>query len=459
MFWKNLLSLNSNLLNYFFVDKLPKTLATMWRTNLRRLEFEWRRIRQMNLVTLAKKTLTKIVGLGLGLLLLPLTVLLHLAGYRHVNIFTDRIGHLALEPDCLLKEQALGHIAEKKWIMLAPPNRVANEHLLTYWQPHFIIVRSPYSCFLIRSMSQWGVMRYNIAKYLRALGTTQAAYSISREWGNRRPLLQVSPTDQQWGNAQLEKLGLPKNSWFVCVHVREAGFSPIDEELHRHRNSDIAHTVLAMQEIVRRGGWVVRIGDPTMSQLSPLEQVIDYAHHQLKSDRLDVVLCASARFTLGNTSGIALVSSIFGIPCALANVIPMSTLWFYSRDISIPKLLWCRNQRRLLQIDEILKSAIANFQYASFYDHRGLEPVENTAQDILLLVKEMLDRLEENFIDTPYDDQLRRGIQALFRPGHYAYGSAARISASFLREHSDLLQRSTYSAKQERSSEELNSIG
>ena len=42
-----------------------------------------------------------------------------------------------------------------------------------------------------------------------------------------------------------------------------------------------------------------------------------------------------SKFILGNTSGIALVGSIFGTPCALANMTPISASGFNSKDISI----------------------------------------------------------------------------------------------------------------------------
>lgn len=65
------------------------------------------------------------------------------------------------------------------------------------------------------------------------------------------------------------------------------------------------------------------MGDTTMEPLPFLPQVIDYAHHPLRSPRLDIILCARARCILGNTSGIFLVGSIFGVPSA-ANMVPMS---------------------------------------------------------------------------------------------------------------------------------------
>jgi hypothetical protein len=269
--------------------------------NLRRLEFELRRIRRIPLPTLAGKVATKFLGLGLGLALLPVTALLHLAGYRHVTIFTDRIGHLALEPDCLLKEQALGHIPNRKWIMLAPPGRVANEHLLTYWAPHFLIVRSQAVCFLIACMSRWGLLRYDISHYARVQGRAQESFRIYSTWADRSPMLILNADDCIWRKSALQWLGLPEGAWFVCVHAREGGYSPTDEVLHAHRNSDIENLIPAMKYIVASGGWVVRVGDSSMKPLPTMSNVIDYAHHPLKSPRLDVILGASCKFILGST--------------------------------------------------------------------------------------------------------------------------------------------------------------
>ncbi|MCX7181042.1 MAG: TIGR04372 family glycosyltransferase [Proteobacteria bacterium] len=411
----------------------------MWKTKLRRLAFEWRRVRRMAPATLARKAVLKLLGLMLGLLLLPVTVLLHLAGYRHVTIFTDRIGHLALEPDCLLKEQALGHISRRKWIMLAPPGRVANEHLLTYWQPHFRIVRSRTACFFIASMSRWGLMRYRIDHYVRAIGKDQVAYRIYADWGSRPPLLQLTAEDDAWGSAMMARMGVPDGAWYVCVHAREAGFSPVDEELHGHRNSHIENTMPAMQEIVRRGGWAIRIGDPTMHPLPPARDVIDYAHYPLKSDRLDVVLCAKARFLLGNTSGVASLSSVFGVPGALTNMIPVSSLGFSKGDISIPKLIRSKRLDRYVRLDELLGSEAANYQYAALYEAHGLQVIENSPDDIHDLVCEMLDCLDGRFEVSREDEARLLSVAALFNRYHYAYGSAARISISFLRKHPELL--------------------
>jgi len=405
-----------------------------------RLRFEAQRISRLPLQILAGKALVKLAGVVFGTALLPITTVLHLLGYRHVTFFTDRIGHLALEPDCLLKEQALGLLPQRKWILLAPLKRIANEHLLNYWEPHFIVLRSSLCCFLVDNMSRYGLMRHDIGHYIRKIGMTQDAFRIYEAWGDRSPLLKTNAEDEQWGTLMLRKLGLPDQAWFVCVHAREGGYSPIDETLHSYRNSNIENTIPAMQEIIRRGGWVIRIGDPTQRKLPVMEKVIDYAHHPLKSDRLDILLCAKTRFLLGNTSGIALVSSAFGVPCAQTNMIPLGALWFNAFDISIPKLIRNKSSNKILTINDVLGSEIATYQFSSQYKACGLVVEENNPEDIRCLTVEMLDQLEGKLTESEHDLTLRLRVRALFKQGHYAYKTRANFSLTFLKNHPELLQ-------------------
>jgi putative glycosyltransferase (TIGR04372 family) len=400
--------------------------------------YEWGRIQKQGIYKLPLKAAKRILSITLWFVLLPLTFLLHLAGYRRVTVFTDRIGHLALEPDCLLKEEALGIIPKRRWFMLAPPERVANHHLLNYWKPLLRVFEGKFICFILESMSRWWVMRYDISHYILAANKAQAAYRIYAQWGDRLPLISLTQEDKEWGEQAIGQLGLPKAAWFICIHVREAGFSPIDEALHSHRNGNIEKTIPAIKEITRRGGWVIRIGDPSMTPLPPLPKVVDYAHHALKSERLDIILCAKAKFILGSTSGIVLVGSLFGVPCAIANMIPMPDLWYNARDISIPKLLWSESLNRYLRFDEVMASPVAQYRYAVLYRGAGIRVEENSAEDILNLTIEMFDRLEGRFVEQGCDEEFFHYLLSQLHDGHYAFGSCARIGTRFLRSHPEL---------------------
>lgn len=408
-----------------------------------RIQIRWERIKQEGIARTAASLAALALAIGVWSVLLPVTVILHLAGLRRLTVIGGRIGHLAAEVDCFLKLKGLGEIRQDRRYFLAIPfDRVANTHLLAYWREKLPVVSHPLIARLLEIMSRWVFMREDISSYVLSLDQSVDIFRVNAAWGRRPPILCLSDKDREWGQAVLRGLGIPEGAWFVCIHVREPGFSPNDESAHAHRNGSIEAVIPAIREIVRRGGWCIRMGDSSMRPMPSLENVIDYAHHALRSPRMDVILCAQCRFFLGNTSGLAFVSAAFGVPSALANMIPFSALGLLPDDISIPKLLWSERENRYLDSDEIMNSEIANFRYARLYESAGIRVDENSPEDIVALVAEMLDRLDGRFSESADDRQLRERFNALLRPGHYSYGSATGLATSFLRNHRALFDGS-----------------
>ena len=376
------------------------------------------------------------------LALMPVTLVLHATGFRRLTVLVGRIGHLAAEPDSFLKARVLGMVTQGRYFMTAPHRSVANHAMLEFWRPHITTIDQPVVCWVLNAMSRWLVMRHDMSRYVLKLNASQEIYRINSAWKGRAPLLALSPTDIAWSDSQFLALGLPKDAWYVCVHVREAGFSPGDESAHAYRNADPGAVHVAMEEIVRRGGWCVRMGDPSMTPVRSMPGVIDYAHHPLRSDRLDVLLCARARFFLGNTSGIALVSSVFGVPSALANLVPLSVRAFLPGDIFIPKLLRDTRTQRLLSFPAAMESSVGDFRYSRLFAEAGIEVIENTPDEICDMAMEMLDRGDGRFSLDATDEKNQHAYDALFRPGHYAYGAASRVGTAFLRKYLALLSSS-----------------
>lgn len=404
-----------------------------------RLQFYQERLRQEGAIWLITRVIKRLWIVLAWTLLLPVTVLLHVAGYRRVTVFTDRIGHLAADVDCFLKEKALGRLPDRRWFILAPPQRVANPCLLDYWREHISVISSPAMCFLLEAMAWRWFMVFDISHYGVRVNATSAYYEISTQWGERDPIIRLTDEHAARGRRVLESMGKPRDAWFVCFHAREGGFSQADEIIQSHRNSDVLRLIPAMEQVIARGGWCIRMGDPSMKRLHPTAQVIDYAHHSARSDWMDVFLCASCRFFVGNSSGLLIVSSIFGVPSALANMVPLSALGYHPRDISIPKLFRRKGETEHMRFPELFASPVADYRYARFYRDAGIEVEENSAEDIRDLVAEMLDRLEGKFVETDEDGRLQQRYRSLFRPRHYAYGAASRVGTAFLRKYKHLL--------------------
>ena len=238
------------------------------------------------------------------------------------------------------------------------------------------------------------------------------------------------------GRARLAEMGVPQDAWFVAIHAREGGYSPGDETTHAHRNADIASYGLAIQEIRARGGWVVRMGDPSMT---PMEGVVDYALSPLKADWMDLWLCAHSRFLLGTSSGLIMLAAIFQRPCALVNMAPHGSAYgVRPGDISIVKGA-VRADGTVMPLAQVFDSGLSRQRYAYVFEERGVRLQNNSAEEVRDLTVEMLDRLEGRFETTPEDDDLQRRFRALLTPHDYAFGAAARLGRDWLRQNKHLL--------------------
>lgn len=355
------------------------------------------------------------------------------AGLRFLPIkYIYGIGHLAIEPDCYLKEVFLGRRPRANVILLAPDDRVANKHYAHYWSKYIHVETDRQKCIALQPLAEQTLLQENIDDYCMNDAGPASVYPINAIWGDRPPLLSVSEADRAWGIEWLKRQGFSPHSWFVCVHARENGQRPQDPA-HSHRNVDINTYIPAIQEIVKRGGWCIRMGDPNMKPLPPLPGLIDYALHPDRCDRLDVSLFGTCRFFLGCSSGPSCLVASFGIPAILTNIIPASVAAIRSTDIAIYKRLWSRSEERFLRCAEVLDSRWSHANtFAQDFEKTGLDIVDNSEEEILEAVTEMLDRMDGRLTYTPRDDELQSKYQRLVSPTHYGFGSTSRIGRLFL---------------------------
>lgn len=272
-------------------------------------------------------------------------------------------------------------------------------------------------------------------------GYTHAAARIQQEWERRglKPLLSVTGEEQEFIDWALRQLGVPQGAWYVCLHVREPGFHKDWNSLYPSmRDAEVKDYTLAINEIVSLGGWVIRMGDPSMKPLPQMPGVIDYAHSNLKTQTADVIIPLGCRFLLGTNSGYATIPEIFGVRCAFTNWVPIGLPLWADQDLFIPKLFWHRDEDRYLSLEEIFEAGLAYIQHSSDIPaHLRLDA--NSADDILALTQEMLTitDTEKPTEDAPVDEsrhQVYRNIAE--RHGSYV---GARLGSAFLKRHPTFL--------------------
>lgn len=208
-----------------------------------------------------------------------------------------------------------------------------------------------------------------------------------------RPL-QVSLTKRKRLLAERQRLlmGLPEDAWFVCLHVRESGFH---NDQYSERNANILNYVGAIEEITSRGGWVVRMGDTSMTKLPIMERVIDYPFTKAKSALMDVYLISQCRLYIGMSSGIYDVARLFQCPMIMTNMNNwLMTFPVRMGDLGVTKHIYSKSRSRFLTVSEWLLEPWAG---VSFSHNIGDDYVfhENTPDELKAVVKEFYDRNDD----------------------------------------------------------------
>jgi putative glycosyltransferase (TIGR04372 family) len=357
-------------------------------------------------------------------------------GCRLVRVsHPDRIGHLCVEIDALLKNMLMQGADTRKLVLPDIKEGFANRHVVEYYKEYLTVAEAPAADDFVRSYGDPHKIVIETRSYALALFASAKVFDVYARWGARAPLFELTEEDRLALGDYLRAAGVPSGAWYVCIHARESGYNSKYEIMHRYRNVDIASYDLAIDEIARRGGWCIRVGDASMRPHPSHPRVIDYALSGQKSAQLDVALPAGCRFFLGSGSGAFNLADIFGRPCVVTNMAPLSHAYATKpMDLSIVQRL--RDQSgRYLSFNEIMKSEYAEFRLGEQFLAHGLECVPNTREDIRDVVVEMFDRLDGVAAYTDEDVDRQEAFRAQFRDGHYGYGAASSIGRDFLRKY------------------------
>lgn len=352
-------------------------------------------------------------------------------------------GHLA-QIDYFAKLEILEQRKRTDSVLYIPPGfSVPNRFLLDLWRPYLQIVEDETK--LPARLEDLNSLSFNFLAPRLADGSTVHLWEIGaktyRRWEQegRGPLLALSSEITNRGRRVLEAWGIPQDTWFVALHVREAGSRKYHADLHGVLNADVSTYKAAIEEITRRGGWVVRMGDPTMTKLPQMANVFDYCHSSDRSEWMDIFLCASARFYVGTSSGPAYVPTDFGVPCVHTNWWPPGQRPWDSRDIFIPKLYRKIADKSILTLSQSLREPFGYCNSIAYLSKtQGIEVIDSTAEEIQEAVIEILNRLDNSADYDSSDLRLRQEAERIYQSNN-VHG-AALLAQYFLRKHSSFLE-------------------
>lgn len=310
------------------------------------------------------------------------------------NGWTGPLGHISLL-DTVIKLRELNLLSDERRILLYDSQYSSNSSLLKLFLPKILNIQSDVK--LIEKFTQ----KFNslvdhvpIYRLKTKIVDQWSAIDIANQaWSkeHREPVVKLPDSIEARGMSILERWGLASDAWFVVIHVREG-----DHRAHaRLQNAEISTYFPMINEIVNRGGWVIRMGSPLMTPLPEMKNVVDYAHAVERVDWMDVFLWAKAKFSIATNSGGSEVPMCFGTPVIRTNYSSYGHCSFFDRSFMVPKLYKLKSQQLPMSLQHTLQTPIPWCE-STVHENIDFEIIDNSPQDLIDAAVEMFSRFEKN---------------------------------------------------------------
>jgi len=357
-----------------------------------------------------------------------------------INVLvSERIGHLAGNTELYLCEQEVGiNVPEGRYIDLWYHNwPICNWQLARMWNrvlhvgPRWLL--APVK--MVNDLIPGGELH-------KINSNTQVDVDVHNFMDRFPPHLGFLPKEEERGQIDLQALGIPEGSPFVCLSVRDSSY--LNKSVpwkswgyHNYRDCSIQNYILAAQKLAERGYYVVRMGAVVQEAIN-LEHpmIIDYATNGMRSEFMDIYLAAKCSFSIVGNAGFEAVPYIFRKPIVYTDHVPLGMIRTDSeRLISTTKKHWLRDENRFMTLREILQSDIGFSWHSSLYENMGIDLIESTPEEIAAACLEMDERVNGNWQGSKEDDELQRRFWEMFPKTEFHGEIRALIGTDFLRRH------------------------
>ncbi len=182
----------------------------------------------------------------------------------------------------------------------------------------------------------------------------------------------------------LKQKGVDDKRWFACLHMREADYK-WRKTGQTPRNVDPGTYLPMIEDIItKQGGQVVRLGDPSMTALPPMDGLIDLSR-DADTFPLQAFATSRARYFIGTDSGPTQLADALKVPSATTNACAAS-VW-NDGDVVLMKKFTLPGGR-VLSRDELLDLGILTMhtQYPS-----EITVLDNTPEDLRAVADHMFE--------------------------------------------------------------------
>jgi putative glycosyltransferase (TIGR04372 family) len=334
------------------------------------------------------------------------------------RLFSDRIGHYANNTEILLATFEFSAFAPKKktytFFYTVPGAPLCNKFIHKMWKRTIPILPFPK---LISKIDQY-LLRFDkeyrtdpIKNYFE-FGDGCDRWNLPSK--RKTSYASFTENEKKRGIKELEKMGVPPDGKFVCLLVRDSCYlnavkPEIDWSYQDYRDASIKHYREVAKHLSDLGYYVIRMGKHVKEVFDfDYPRVIDYADSVFHNDFMDIYLSAHCLFFLSTATGLDSVSQMFKKPVVVTNfVLANRGLWPDWKLLIPKKILDTRNNRFLTFKETYQIFQNGGYNVIEKAKKHGLLFVENTPEDIIEVVDEMLGRINGTWQYSKEDEYLQ----------------------------------------------------
>ena len=371
---------------------------------------------------------------------------------RYGNLFSYRIGHFAGNTELYLCEKDARINTPQKFTLdlFYIENPISNQQLLKMWKRLLIIIPSGL-LFRVKIINEL-LPGWKIHEVGHNANMDRDIFNLLDKYPSH---LKFIAEEEIKGQEQLKNIGLPYNAKFVCLFVRDNAYlnsyqPEHDWSGHDYRDVNVQNYILAIQELINRGYFVIRMGAKVKEPVNfKNPKFIDYAYNGMRTDFLDIYLGSKCQFCISSSSGWDAVPGIlFRKPVLITNLVPVGYLpTFSSKYTLMIKGHHSIDENRYLTFSEIFEYGLGYTLDGAIYTKKKIQLIENSPEDILEAVKETEERLSGNWNESIDDEKLQNIFWNNFPKNSLSIYNGAplhgeilsKFSTTFLRKHTSWL--------------------
>jgi putative glycosyltransferase (TIGR04372 family) len=358
---------------------------------------------------------------------------------------------------------SFGHQAsDLHHLVLRFPGRKIVVLLSEYGPYNHPIVESFDALLTICRLPHSGLMKY----FVKSLGVprTRRLKRVVLRWVLRRmhktdvailPDFNLAPGPRISGLFLCEYLGLMQSQPETVIHPSPAIVDTEKALLQAHpelkgrfsvalylrrkfsKKSDVRDTPpesyrAAIEKIIEAGGYVFCGADYSAEDVYPgSPYVIGYRDVPFAREYSDAYILTTSSFLIGGHSGPVAITSVFNVPSLVTN-----NAFFYLSGLRKNQRVVYKKVRekatgRILSVAETFAFPVVYYSDTSHFDRAGLEVVDNTSEEIVAAVEEMLDLFVRRKTSVTNEKHLQQ-FRALLVPDTMAAHSEAQPALHWL---------------------------